>query len=66
MTYGCYSAVLLLQGILMAEMHFKTLELSRCVCAALVNANSCIKISGLHRTQWCEAHSGTAEGEIVH
>lgn len=63
MTHGCYSAALLLQSILVTEMHFKTLELSRCACAALMNANFCTKISGPHGTQWCEDHPGTAEGE---
>lgn len=52
MTHGCYSAALLSQSILMTEMHFKTLELSRCVCAALMNVNGCIQISGPHGTQW--------------
>lgn len=32
MTHGCYSAALLSQSILMTEMHFKTLELTLCLC----------------------------------
>lgn len=56
MTHGCYSAALLLQNGLMAEMHFKILELSHYVCAALLNANDCIQVSEPHWRQWCEAH----------